>query len=62
MINRFLPCVPSYQLEEIYGHAKGNEIATGKFDSAESSANLVANVFGYFLNIPNELPPFAWMP
>ena len=36
--------------------AAGNEIATGKFDSPESSAALAANAFGFFLQRASELP------
>ena len=57
MIGRFLPCIPSEQVETAYRNAKGNEISSGKFDSPESSANLVANVFGFFLNSAIDLPP-----
>ena len=53
MHHRFLPGIPSKQIEEIYNSAPGNEIATGKFDSPESSA---ANTFGFFLNRPGDLP------
>ena len=45
------------QIEEIFNAAPGKEIASGKFDSAESSAALAANTFGYFLNRPGDLPP-----
>ena len=50
MRDRFLPGVPTEQITEIYNAAPGNEITSGKFDSAESSAALVANAFGFFLN------------
>jgi len=58
MVNRFLPGVPRKLVEAIYNSAPGNEIATGKFDSPESSAALAANTFGFFLNRPGDLPPF----
>ena len=57
MCERFLPGVPGEQIREIYDAASGNEIATGKFDSPESSAALAANAFGFFLNRPDDLPP-----
>ena len=57
MAERFLPGVPGRQIEEIINAAPGKEIASGKFDSAESSAALAANTFGYFLNRPGDLPP-----
>ena len=56
MHDRFLPGVPRKQIEEIYHAAPGNEIASGKFDSPESSAALAANTFGFFLNRPGDLP------
>ena len=56
MYDRFLPGVPRKQVEEIYNAAPGNEIASGKFDSPESSAALAANTFGFFLNRPGDLP------
>ena len=57
MTNRFLPGVPAEQVEAIFNAAPGNEIASGKFDSPESSAALAANTFGFFLNRPGSLPP-----
>ena len=57
MHDRFLPGVPCKQIEEIYNAAPGEEIASGKFDSPESSAALAANTFGFFLNRPGDLPP-----
>ena len=57
MLDRFLPGVPRKQIEELYNAAPGNEIASGKFDSPESSAALAANTFGFFLNRPGDLPP-----
>lgn len=55
--NRFLPRVPGRLIKKRYAKAPGNEIATGKFDSPESSAALVANAFGFFLKRPGDLPP-----
>lgn len=57
MAERFLPGVPGEQIEEIYNDAPGKEIASGKFDSPESSAALAANTFGFFLNRVGDLPP-----
>lgn len=54
---RWLPGVPGDEITTILNRAPGNEIATGKFDSPESSAALAANTFGFFLNRPNQLPP-----
>ncbi|MDE2822745.1 MAG: hypothetical protein OXK79_04495 [Chloroflexota bacterium] len=57
MKDRFLPGVPGEQIEAIYNAAPGKEIASGKFDSPESSAALAANTFGFFLNRQGDLPP-----
>ena len=56
MTGRFLPGVPAPEIEAIFEAAPGNEIATGKFDSPESSAALAANAFGFFLHRAPELP------
>ena len=56
MTGRFLPGVPGPQIEAIFDAAAGNEIATGKFDSPESSAALAANAFGFFLQRASDLP------
>ena len=53
MRDRFLPGVPGSKIEEIFS----DEIASGKFDSPESSARLAANAFGFFLDRPGDLPP-----
>jgi hypothetical protein len=59
-----LPGVPAGLILETYGSAPGNEIASGKFTSPESSAALVANAFGPFVARPAELQPLpggeAW--
>ena len=52
-----LPGVPTGLILETYGSAPGNEIASGKFTSPESSAALAANTFGPFVARPGELPP-----
>ena len=57
MSDRFLPGVPGSEIEKIFNAAPGNEIATGKFDSPESSAALAANAFGFFLNRAWDMPP-----
>ena len=56
MIGRFLPGVPGPKIEAAFDAAPGNEIATGKFDSPESSAALAANAFGFFLDRMSDLP------
>lgn len=57
MTGRFLPGVPGPKVEAIFNAAAGNEIASGKFDSPESSAALAANAFGFFLERAVDLPP-----
>lgn len=54
---RFLPGVPSAQVEAAFAAAPGNEIATGKFGNPAPSAALEANTFGFFLDHPGEMPP-----
>ncbi len=56
MTERFLPGVPGDKVEALLRAAPGNEIKSGKFDSPQSSAALAANVFGYFLCRPKDLP------
>ena len=57
MTGRFLPGVPGPEIEAIFAVAAGKELATGKFDSPESSAALAANAFGFFLRQAADLPP-----
>ncbi|WP_114395140.1 hypothetical protein [Oleisolibacter albus] len=52
----FLPGVPEDLVRAAFDQAPGNEIATGKFLSPESSAALAANAFGWFLQRPAFLP------
>lgn len=52
-----LPGVPIDLILEMYGRVPGNEIASGKFASPESSAALAANTFGPFVARPDELQP-----
>lgn len=56
MSRRFLPGVPGPEIESILNAARGNELATGKFDSPESSAALAVNAFGFFLHRASDLP------
>src|SRR5665213_4633215 len=53
----FLPGLPVNLIVAAYEAAPGNEIASGKFASPESSAALVANAFGFFLGRGVLLPP-----
>jgi hypothetical protein len=61
-----LPGLPVDLIRAAYLAAPGNEIESGKFASPESSAALVANAFGLFLDQPGLLPPlpgtssFGW--
>jgi hypothetical protein len=53
----FLPGLPVGIIRAAYLNAPGNEIESGKFASPESSAALVANAFGLFLDDPATLVP-----
>ena len=44
-------------MERRFHAAPGDEIGSGKFESPESSAALVANAFGFFLHRAGALPP-----
>lgn len=54
----FLPGVSKERLRAIYDGAAGNEIASGKFASPQSSAALAANGFAWFLDRPGDCPLF----
>lgn len=54
----FLPGVPADRVEAALAAAGGDEIASGKFASPESSAALAVNGFGWFLDRPGALPLF----
>ncbi|MDA9918451.1 hypothetical protein N9D37_01000 [Erythrobacter sp.] len=54
----FLPGVSEERLRAVYDGAAGNEIASGKFASPQSSAALAANGFGWFLDRPSDCPLF----
>ncbi|MDP4891764.1 hypothetical protein [Cypionkella sp.] len=58
----FLPDLPVEGILECLKRSPGHEIRSGKFDSPESSAALVANAFGWFLNRPQVLPPLPGVP
>lgn len=58
----FLPGVPADTVLAALSRAPGNELASGKFDSPESSAALAANAFGWFVNRPKMLPPLPGVP
>lgn len=54
----FLPDLPVDKILARYAASPGSELKSGKFDSPDSSAFLVANAFGWFLEKPDLLPPF----
>jgi hypothetical protein len=56
VIVEFLPGLPGDLIRAAYAAAPGSEIASGKFHSPESSAALVANTFGLFLDRPADMP------
>lgn len=58
----FLPDVPADQVLAALRRAPGNELASGKFTSPDSSAALAANAFGWFLPRPSALPPLPGVP
>lgn len=58
LANHLLPGVPTDLVAAALGAAAGQELASGKFASAESSAALAVNGFGAFLESPGMLPPF----
>lgn len=58
----FLPDLPVEDILACLARSPGNEVKSGKFDSPESSAALVANAFGWFLNRPHDLPPLPGVP
>jgi hypothetical protein len=55
---QFLPGVPAVHVLERLSKAGGNEVASGKFASLESSAALAVNTFGWFVDRPELLPAF----
>ena len=58
----FLPDLPEARIVDALSRSPGNEVRSGKFDSAESSSALVANAFGWFLERPGILPPLPGVP
>ena len=58
----FLPGVPAAAVLTALRRSPGNELATGKFNSPDSSAALAANAFGWFLDRPDALPPLPDVP
>lgn len=58
MSELFLPGVPEHLVRQALEKAGGNELASGKFASPESSAALAVNGFGWFVERPDLLPTF----
>lgn len=54
----FLPGVPADRVLHALDRAGGDEIASGKLMSPESSAALAVNTFGWFIERPGDLPAF----
>ena len=52
----WLPGVPVKEVLARYENSPGKELES-KFENPESSANLVANAFGWFMQRPSSLPP-----
>ncbi|MBX7492057.1 hypothetical protein K3163_02405 [Qipengyuania sp. 1NDW9] len=52
----FLPGVPVERCLAALAASDGNEVASGKLASPESSAALAVNAFGWFIERPDELP------
>lgn len=61
-LTSILPHLPAEQILAALAKSPGNEVKSGKFDSPESSAALVANGFGLFLDRPADLPPLPGVP
>lgn len=61
-MSRFLPHLDEALILAALARSPGNEVKSGKFDSPESSAALVANAFGWFLTRPGDLPPLPGAP
>lgn len=61
-MSRFLPYLDADRITAALSRSPGNELRSGKFDSPESSAALVANGFGRFLDRPADLPPLPGVP
>lgn len=53
-----LPGISVDRIAAALGAAAGQELASGKFGSPESSSALAVNGFGLFLENPGALPPF----
>ena len=61
-MSRFLPHLNETRILAALTRSPGNEVKSGKIDSPDSSAALVANAFGLFLDRPRDLPPLPGVP
>ena len=59
MAAELLPGIDRELIRRAYDAAPGREFATGKFTNPASSAALVANTFGPFLDRPSWTPPLV---
>lgn len=56
MTDALFDYLPTDKIIAAFERSPGNELASGKFASPESSAALAANTFGLFLDRPGDLP------
>jgi hypothetical protein len=61
-MSSLMPHLPADLILAQLSRSPGNEVKSGKFDSAESSSALVANGFGRFLEHPGDLPALPGVP
>lgn len=61
-MTEFLPGLPADALRAALSRAPGNELASGKFASPDSSSALAVNAFGWFLDRAAALPPLPGVP
>ena len=58
----FLPELPVEGILDCLSRSPGHEYKTGKMEGPESSAALVANAFGWFLNRASQMPALQGVP
>ena len=58
LASHLLPGVPVDRVAAALGAAAGQELASGKFSSPQSSSALAVNGFGFFLEDPASVPAF----
>lgn len=59
---QFVPGLPEARILDALSRSPGHELRSGKFDAPESSAALVVNAFGWFLDRAALLPPLPGVP